>query len=204
MNRLFDKLNMRPQERRLVMVAGVVLFLVFNAWLVVPHFGDWKVLQGRLNDANRTSRQYEKEISNMASNAMVLERQKEEGLYAMETDQTLTLQQAVSGEAASANISVQSIAPAGGGAVLNNPFFEEQRVTIRGSAGEPELVDFLRRLGELANPLGGTRLIRVRDMDLRPDMGGFRLAFSLTVAERYPKKKKAPGKPGAKNGPPTP
>ena len=34
-------MNLRPQERRLVVFVGIVFFVVLNIWLVWPHFGDW-------------------------------------------------------------------------------------------------------------------------------------------------------------------
>jgi type II secretory pathway component PulM len=35
-----DRLNLRPFEKRLVVGVGAVLFVVLNAWFVVPHFSD--------------------------------------------------------------------------------------------------------------------------------------------------------------------
>ena len=41
MTTLLDRLNLRPQERRLVVMAAAVLFLVLQFWLVWPHFKEW-------------------------------------------------------------------------------------------------------------------------------------------------------------------
>ena len=38
---IFDKLNLRPQERRLVVIVGMVLFVLINWWFVWPFFGEW-------------------------------------------------------------------------------------------------------------------------------------------------------------------
>src|SRR4051812_22830112 len=36
----FEQLNLRPHERRVVIVVGVIVFVVLNAWFVWPHFSD--------------------------------------------------------------------------------------------------------------------------------------------------------------------
>jgi len=40
MNTFLDKLNLRPQERRLVVMGSAALFIVLQFWLVWPHFND--------------------------------------------------------------------------------------------------------------------------------------------------------------------
>ena len=42
-----DRLNLRPFEKRLVVVVAVVVFLVINAWIVFPHFSDLGKVQQR-------------------------------------------------------------------------------------------------------------------------------------------------------------
>lgn len=191
MNTLFDKLNLRPQERRLVMVAGVVLFVVLNVWLVIPHFNEWKSVNAKLKVARETAEKYAAESGKTQHYEAELGKlQEEASLFIVPDDQSLSLVQTIQTEAASANVFVQRLSPAGGGAIPNNPFFEEQRVTLSTVAGEPELVNFLKRLGT------GTSLIRVRDLDLKPDPSGMKLSASLTIVGNYPKK------PGAKTAAP--
>ena len=38
MNSYLDKLNLRPQERRLLVLVGLIVFVVLNFWFVRPHF----------------------------------------------------------------------------------------------------------------------------------------------------------------------
>ena len=45
MKSLFDKLNLGALERRIVVVAALVLFIVVNAMFVWPHFKDWSKAQ---------------------------------------------------------------------------------------------------------------------------------------------------------------
>jgi type II secretory pathway component PulM len=191
MNTLFDKLNLRPQERRLVMVAAAVVFVVLNVWLVIPHFNRWKDVLTKLRQARETLARYQAESNKTGEYKQSLEQLQNDGLWVVPDDQSLTLMQMVQTKAASANVYVTRISPAGGGTIPNNPFFEEQRVTMTAVAGEAELVEFLRSLGV------DNSLIRVRDMDLKPDLGGVKLSASLTIVGNYLKK------PGAKPTSPT-
>ena len=49
-----SKLNLRPQERRLIVLVAIVLFVVLNVWLVWPLFGDWGRYQMNQLRARRT------------------------------------------------------------------------------------------------------------------------------------------------------
>jgi Tfp pilus assembly protein PilO len=195
---LFDKLNLRPQERRLVVVAAAVLFVVLNAWLLPPKLKEWTVYQTRFDEAQRTGDRFQKETNNIPAYQKKREELQDQGSFVASEEQALTLVQTVLSAAASANITVQSQTPGGGGAVANNPFFEEQRVTVRFISGEKELVDFLVQLG------AGNSLLRVRDMDLKPDPSQQKLVGSVTVIGRYPKKQfnskptRGPEKPGGR------
>ena len=42
MKSLFDKLDLRPGERRLVVGVGIVVFIVLNLLFVFPNFGELK------------------------------------------------------------------------------------------------------------------------------------------------------------------
>ena len=46
---LFDKLNLRPNERRLVIIVLIVVFIILNFIFVWPRFGDWGKIKARRN-----------------------------------------------------------------------------------------------------------------------------------------------------------
>jgi type II secretory pathway component PulM len=188
----FDKLNLRPQERRLVMLAGVVLFVVLNVFFVWPIFGRLQVVRTQLQTELDTAAKYEQEISKTPVYEAKLQQLQEGGSTVDISDQPLALLETVRQEAAAANLFVQRITPGGDVPMQNNPFFVEQRVRVDFVGGEPELVEFLKKLGS------GTSLMRVRDMDLKPDPTQQKLIGSLTVIGSY--QKKTGGKPGLKGG----
>ena len=57
-----DKLNLRPFEKRMVVVVASVLFLFLNWWFVFPHFSDWTKVQARVAKARRTLETFQLEV----------------------------------------------------------------------------------------------------------------------------------------------
>ena len=63
MNSLLDKLNLRPQERRIVVGVGVLVFVVLNLLFVMPHLNDLGKTELALDRARRSLQTYETEIA---------------------------------------------------------------------------------------------------------------------------------------------
>ena len=61
---IFDKLNLRPQERRLVVIVGMVIFVLLNMWFVWPYFDDWGTTKGEIERNRTTLQRYNTEIAN--------------------------------------------------------------------------------------------------------------------------------------------
>ncbi|HOS76236.1 MAG TPA: hypothetical protein PKW12_13350, partial [Verrucomicrobiota bacterium] len=62
MTSYLDRLNLRPFEKRLVVVVGIVLFVVLNMWFVVPHFSDLSDAQRRRVEAQKKLERWQAEI----------------------------------------------------------------------------------------------------------------------------------------------
>ena len=62
MTSYLDRLNLRPFEKRLVVAVGAVLFVVLNAWFVVPHFSDLGQAKKRRADALELMKSWQVEI----------------------------------------------------------------------------------------------------------------------------------------------
>ena len=57
-----DKLNLRPHERRLVVIVALVVFVVLNIWLVWPQFGTVGQWQQRRLDAMKRFQNFDTEV----------------------------------------------------------------------------------------------------------------------------------------------
>ena len=192
-----DKLNLRPAEKRLVVVAAVAFFIVLNLIFIVPRFGEWGRLerekgeiQGRLNKfAVEVNKQgfYKKELDRLRRIGQAVPAEEQGG----DMFKTIMTQGALSG------VNIQNQSPVGSGRSVTggktNIFFEEKTSIVTLNATEQQLVDFLYLLGN------GDSLIRAKSMDLRPDPTRIRLSAGLTLVASYQKKqdKKASAASGA-------
>jgi len=150
----FDQLNLRPNERRIVIVVGVVVFIVLNAWFVWPHF----------NDANKSLAAINKGRLDWTNRYELIQKDTRTGGY---RDQIRKLMQEEGGDLESGQSKeiqltrkVQEKAPQYGVTVVQyndiqstafnektNAFFEERSLRISVQAGESNLVNFLYDMG---------------------------------------------------------
>lgn len=176
---LFDKLNLRPQERRLVVIVGLVLFLLVNWAFVWPFFSEWGKVQNDLRKDASTLEKYNNEIAKRGQyerKQRDLEQTGSEMLNS-ETD----FQRIVSSQAASAGVYVSDLRTGVGGGIgsKTNQFFQEQSISVQFNSGGKEIVDFL--VGVAAQ----NAMIRVREMNIRPDPTGTKLAGSIVFVGNY-------------------
>jgi len=184
MKSIFDKLNLRPQERRLVVGVGIVLFAVVNFWFVIPHFGDLGRTQQQKKDAEQKLRKFKDELGRKSFYEKELKRLESAGQYLPSEEQALELVREVYQQAQQANVNVLRSSSSSGAISTQrtNSFFEEQAVVISVNTGEKELVDFLWGLGK------GQSLTRVSSMTLRRDPTQTKLAGDLTLVKSFQKK----------------
>jgi hypothetical protein len=196
---LFDKLNLRPNERRLVIAVVIVVFIILNWIFVWPHFGDWGKLQKRQREADDQLRRYRAEIQNTPHYQRTLADLEQKGATVASEEQALKLSTTIYNQAALSGVQVNSYgAPRQSGGARPNQFFEQQTATVNITAEEKSLVDFLYNLG-----VGGS-LIRVSSMNLNPDQPKQKLVGNLTVVASYARKsppRAAPSTPAKTNAP---
>jgi Tfp pilus assembly protein PilO len=177
MKSFFDKLNLRPQERRLVVIVVLVIFVLLNMWFVWPYFDDWGRVQGEIQQSRATLSRYQDEI---AKRPKYEGRQRElettgSEMLATETD----LQRIIESQAAGSGVQLGGRTPVRGQGVKTNQFFQEGGLSINFTSGHKEVVDFL--VGIAAQ----NAMIRVRDMNLRPDATQTRLGGSMTFIGNF-------------------
>lgn len=174
-----ESLNLRPFEKRLIVVVGLVLFIVLNFWFVIPHFKDWANVQFRMDKARRKLLQYQTEVRQMpVYQAKVRELGADNATVPVE-EQHLHFSNTRESVAAQAGVNIASASKV---TTRTNQFFLELTQTINLTCREQQLVDFLYNLGE------GNSLIRVRELGLKPDPSGQQLSASVTLAASYQKK----------------
>jgi Tfp pilus assembly protein PilO len=172
--------HLRPMERRLVIGVGVILFLVVNAWLVWPHFSDWGDLSQRQNTARTKLSLYEEAVSRIPKlQAQVGTFESAGDVVALE-DQSIDMMRNIQSQASGCGVGIQNYSRLT--TRTNDAFFVEQVQNISVVATEEQLVNFLYRLGS------GASMIRVRDLELQPDMEHYHLTANIRLVASYQKK----------------
>ena len=183
---IFDKLNLRPGERRLVIIVVIVVFIILNFIFVWPKFGDWGKLKARRTIANNLIAQYERELANTKRYQLEMKDLETQGAAVASEEQAVRLSTTVQNQAALSGVQVNRYDPVRQTALSvggkTNQFFEEQSGIINVVTEEKALVDFLYNLG-----VGGS-LIRVRSMTLNPDPPRHKLQGNITLVASYAKK----------------
>jgi len=218
---LAQQLNLTPQERRIVVVIAVIVFVVLQLLLVWPHFSDLTKVRAELERTRNTIKAWNGEIIKDVDPAngyrkKLQELQKNQG-GGIGVAQ-IQLQRTVSDQAMRTGVAVNEIRPVTlMGTEKTNAFYEEQSVKITFECEESQLVNFLYNVGN------DPAMIRVRELNLHTaDANRYKLRGDALLSANYAREpakapppgvaKKAatpPGKagqpPGAKPAtPPTP
>jgi len=189
MSAALDSLNLRPQEKRIIVVIAVVVFVVLNLVLVVPHFKDYGQIQKnlaatRLNIANYNA--YIAKDTNAGGFRDQLKKWHTQPEGAVSTKE-IQLEQTVDAQARACgvfirsrnNVALQSLGPAS----QSDKFFERQSIKITAEATEDALVKFLYEVGN------DPAMIRVWELQLNPlePAQRYRLNASITLTADYQK-----------------
>jgi hypothetical protein len=182
--------NLRPFEKRVVMAAGVLVFIVLNAWLVWPHFSDMGNVKFRTKVAQDKLANYQAEIAQKPTYMRKVRELEGEGLAVPPEDQALQFMNAVNAQAGQSG--VRFLSNQGRIITVTNQFFIEKSHNFSVQGGEKQMVDFLYNLGS------GESLIRVRDLTIHPEAAHHELVGNFKLVASY--QKKTPTRPGASPG----
>ena len=138
MNSFFDKLNLRPQERRLVVVVALVCFVVANIWFVWPRFKDWKKVRTELQVARENQVRFKNEIAQAPKYEAKKRELEGEGSDVLPEDQALTFQSKVNNQAFASGVALTSMSTSTQSGT--NAFFQELTMTMPFTAQESQLV----------------------------------------------------------------
>lgn len=183
MTGLLDKMNLQPQERRLVVIVFAILFVVLNMWLVIPHFGDWRKAKAKAKLKETELKGYEDEIARMGEYKTKLEDLEKAGSRVLPGEQATQLLNVIQSTARQHKMTITSYRPGArtGNQVNTNAFFEEQTYVLNVSTDDEAMINFLVAIGS------GDSMIRVRDLDLKPDPSQTRLMGMITLVASYQK-----------------
>ena len=182
MKSLFDKLSLGALERRIVVAALLVLFLVLNAMFVWPHFQDWNKVQLEIAKTRELIAKYQKEVDQLPR----LEKKETElkgqgGAQLASSEMALALMRTVEAKVLASGIVVVNRIP-GQGVPNPNAYFDEQSLRLSfQNTGDAELLKFMVALGE------NNSTIRIRDLTVKPDATQMKLMGELTVVASYQK-----------------
>lgn len=173
----FDKLNLRPQERRLVVIVGTVIFVLLNMWFVWPFFDDWGQTKAEIERSRTTLARYRREIDQKPKYEARVRELETTGSEMLSNENEL--QRIVLMQAAAAGVQTAGSSVTRNSFGNTNQFFQEASISIPFHAGGKELVDFL--VGIAAQ----NAMIRVREMSLRPEQNQTRLGGTLVFVGNF-------------------
>jgi Tfp pilus assembly protein PilO len=185
-----SQMNLRPSERRLLVVVGLVVFVVVNIWFVWPHFGELGNVQLQQSNAQKKLDVYLQEIARQPVVAAQVKQLESAGSNVPREDQAIELLRAIQQKASLHKVSITGQSRQN---TRTNQFFLEQSVNVSTLSGESELVNFLHDLGSAAST------IRVRDLSVSPEPQRHKLTAKIQLVSSY--QAKAPAAP-AKPAPP--
>lgn len=172
--------NLRPFEKRVVVGAGALFFVVLNFLLVLPHFSDLKMMHIRMEEAQKKLRKYQTEIAQTNAYAHGLRELEHENSDVAPEEQGLQFANAVNLQAIQTGVNIMS---GGSPKTQTNQFFVEKSETVYVQSGEKQLVDFLYNLGS------GDSQIRVRSLTVHPELPARQqLLANVTLVASYQRK----------------
>ena len=111
MTSFLDKMNLKPQERRWVVIVVLVVFVLLNFIFVWPNFGNLGRSEQGLRDTQAMLKKYNDEIGRQSGYANKLRELQEGGQFIANEEQGLRLSQEVNNQAALTGVSILSSTP---------------------------------------------------------------------------------------------
>jgi hypothetical protein len=172
-------MKLRPGERRLVVIVGLVFFVVLNWIFIVPQFHGFARATARMDKAQKTLDMYRKEIAHEPELKKKIAALESAGSDVPAEEQAVNFERFYRARANENSVDVIQNSQI---ATHTNEFFLEAQMGISVNANETNLVNFLYALGS------GSSTMRVRSMSLRPDPSRQKLNAGLTLVSSYQKK----------------
>jgi len=190
----FNSLNLKPQERRLVIGVLIGAFILINVWFVWPHFGDWAKNAKNAEETELKVKRYQTEVDNISRyRTLIRELEQDGGASIAAAEQAVQFQKTIQEIANRSGVAINRYDPAnprrgvlgassGAAGSATNSFFEESGLSVQmQQVDEKDLVLFLYNLGN------GNSNIRVKELELNPHNTGTRLVCKALLIASYQK-----------------
>lgn len=180
MNSLFDNLNLRPGERRLIVVVAIVTFVVLNFWFVWPHRNDWKTVREDLDDAQAKLADYQNTVDQLQATSARLSQVETGGSALLADTESVHLLRTIQTLTTKHQVNINRYEPQTENSLGTNNFFIERTLPIQYiSTKDTNLINFLISVGS------DESLIRVRDLSIKPDPSRTALVGRITLVASY-------------------
>jgi len=171
--------NLRPFEKRVVVVVGTLFFIVLNFLFVFPHFSDLGAMHYRMEEAQRKLAKFQTEIAQTNLYVTGLNQMQADAANVQSEEQDFQFANAINTQVLKSGVHQNQGSTT---KTQTNQFFIEKSQSINVQGAEQQLVDFLFQLG------AGSSQIRVRDLSLRPDPSRQQLVAGVMLVASYQKK----------------
>jgi hypothetical protein len=169
--------QLRPQERRWLIIIGCVVFVTMNYFFIWPQFKEWQVNTNRMETDRENIAKYSAELGHKSEYERKIRGIDPENQNIAQEDQAVHFEQVFRDKAVENGVQIQSTSRP---LMSTDDFTMEQRTTIQVLTGEKNLVEYLYSLGSSGSSM------RVESMSLRPlDMNRYQLHADLTIEESY-------------------
>jgi hypothetical protein len=191
MSAFIDSLNLRPQEKRLIVGIALAVFVVLNIYFVFPHFKDYAAITREFYTIRTNTTAYKSMIAaddnpNNGFRIQLVKLKQQEGDSSASPYKEIQLVNTIASQARTTGVGIQTADPLPtlrrGLTNQAAQFFESQSIRISAQAKEVDLINFLYNIGN------DPAMIRVRELDLRPfDNNRYQLKCLITLTADYQK-----------------
>ncbi|MFT4587982.1 MAG: hypothetical protein ACI9VS_001194 [Candidatus Binatia bacterium] len=180
MNAFFDSLNLRPGERRLIVIVAIVTFVVLNFLFVWPHSKKWKTSLTELDAAKTELVDYQATVAELDSTSLELTSVESGGATLLNDAEPEHLLRTIQNETTRHGVNVQRYDGQSESALGTNNLFIERMLPIQYiNTADTNLVALLVSVGS------GNSLIRIRDLTISTDPSRTKLHGRITFVASY-------------------
>lgn len=180
MNAFFDSLNLRPGERRLIVIVAVVTFIVLNVVFVWPHSEKWKASLVALDEAKAQLAEYRSTAAELNQTSQELSAVESGGATLIDHAESEHLLRTIQSETTKHQVNVQRYDGQSEHALGTNDLFVERVLPIQFiNTDDTNLVALLVSIGS------GNSLIRVRDLTIQTDPSRTKFHGRITFVASY-------------------